>query len=198
MSNSEQGIMMLNWSKTFQSFWSHSSVLALEKQPKNLDFQSVFTPLVATFNETCAPTSWKYVAQQGIGMPTWSKIFQTFWLHSSVFALEKQSTSLNFPSVFTSNRPFGGYFQWNACTYFQKICSWTRYSEAKLIKKFPNFLVALLRFSFTKKQPENLNFQSAFTSNRPFGGYFEWNACTHFQKIWSCPRHEHSKINRKI
>ena len=106
--------------------------------------------LVATFSETRAPTSRKYVAEQDTMMPNWSKTFQNFWSHFSVFALEKQPKNLNFQSVFTSKRPFGGYFLWNACTYFQKICSWTRYSDSKLSKNISNFLAALLRFSFRK------------------------------------------------
>ena len=108
---SGQGIVMPGWSKTFQTFWSHSSVFALEKQPKNLNFQSVLplrNPLVATFSETCAPTFTKYVADQGIVMRNWSKTFQIFWSHSFVFALEKQPNNLNFQSFFTSKRPFGG------------------------------------------------------------------------------------------
>ena len=76
--------------------------------------------------------------------------FQTIWSHSSVFAFEEQLKNLNFQSFFTSKRPSGGYFQWNVCTYFQKICSWTRYSNAKLIKTFQNFLVALLDLCFGK------------------------------------------------
>ena len=36
----EHGIVMPNCSKTFQTVWSHSSVFALEKQPKNINFQS--------------------------------------------------------------------------------------------------------------------------------------------------------------
>ena len=92
-------------------------------------------------------------------IPNVSETRQSSWSRSSVFALEKWSKYLNFRSFFTSNRPFGGYFQWNACTYFQKICSWTRYSDAKLIKNILNFLVTLLRFCF-RKQPKNLNFQS--------------------------------------
>ena len=40
---------------------------------------------VATFNETRAPTSRKNVAKQGTVMPNWSKTFQIFWLHFSVF-----------------------------------------------------------------------------------------------------------------
>ena len=107
-------------------------------------------PLVATSSETYAPTSREYVAEQDIAMPNWSKIFQAFWLHSSLFALEKQPKNLNFQSVFTSKKPFGGYFQWNACTYFQKICSWTSYSNAKLIGNISDLLVALLRFCFRK------------------------------------------------
>ena len=68
----EQGIAMPNWSKTFQTFLSHSSVFALEKQPKNLNFQ-VFLPLrdplVAAFGETGAPTSRWYVAEEGVIIP---------------------------------------------------------------------------------------------------------------------------------
>ena len=174
-------------------------------------------------------------------MPNWSKTFQTFSSHSFDFPLGKQPTNLNVQCFFTSNTTFGDYFQWNACTYFQKTCIWTRYSEFKLIKNISTFLVALLCFSFRrttqkykfsefflplidylvatfsqtrgstsrkyvsvqgivnsnwskpfqtfwllssvfplKKEPKNLNFQSFFTSNRPFGGYFRWNACTYF------------------
>ena len=111
---------------------------------------------------------------------------QSSWSGSSVFALEKWSKYLNFQSFFTSFRPFGGYFQWNACIYFQKICIWTRYSDAKLIKNISNFLVTLLRFSF-RKQPKNLNIQEFFTSFRHFGGYYQWNTCIYFQKtcIWT-------------
>ena len=68
---SQQGIVMPNWSKTFQTFWSHSSVLYLEKQPKNLNF-TVFLPLrdplLSTFNQTRAPTSKNYVTEQSIVM----------------------------------------------------------------------------------------------------------------------------------
>ena len=45
---------------------------------------------MATFNETHTPTSRKYVGEQGIVMLNWSETSQTFWLHSSGFALEKQ------------------------------------------------------------------------------------------------------------
>ena len=66
---------------------------------------------MANFNETRAPTSKKYVAEQGMVMPNWSKTFQTFWSHSSNFALEKQPKNITFHSVFTSKRPFNGYIQ---------------------------------------------------------------------------------------
>ena len=95
----EQGVVMPSWSKPFQSSWSHSSVFALQKLIKNLNFQSFFTsksPLVATFNEMRASTSRKYVAEQGIVMPNWWKTFQNFLLHFSVFALEKLTKNLNF------------------------------------------------------------------------------------------------------
>ena len=71
----EKGILMPNWSITCQSFRSHASILALEKQPKKLNFQSFFLPLrdpfVATFNETRAPTSRIYVTGQGMVMSNW-------------------------------------------------------------------------------------------------------------------------------
>ena len=83
---------------------SHSSVFALGKEQKNINFHVFFTrqPLVATFNEAHAPTFRKFVAEQDIGMANSSKIFQTFKVHSSFFALEKQPKNLNFHCVFTS------------------------------------------------------------------------------------------------
>ena len=83
-------------------------------------------------------------------VPNASETRQSSWSGSSVFALEKWSKNLNFHSFFTSNRPFGGNFQWKACIYFQKLGSWIRYSDAILIKNISKFLVALLRFSFWK------------------------------------------------
>ena len=97
-----------------------------------------------------APISKKYVTEQGIAMPNWSETFETFWWHSYSFALEKQPKNLNFQTFYTSNKPFGGYFQWNACTYFQKIYNSTRYTDAKLIKNISNFFVKLVRFYFRK------------------------------------------------
>ena len=56
--------------------------------------------LVATFNVTRAPTSRKYVAEQGMVMPIWSKRFPAFRSDSSVFASEKRPKNLNFESFF--------------------------------------------------------------------------------------------------
>ena len=63
---------MRSGSKIFRTFRSHYSVFALEKQPKNLTsqiFLSLINPLAATFNETRAPTSGKYVTEGGILTP---------------------------------------------------------------------------------------------------------------------------------
>ena len=154
---------------------------------------------MATFNKRRAPTSRIYICEQGIVMPNLSKMFQTFWLHSSIFNLEKPPKNLNFYSFFLPliNRAFGGYFQWNACTYFQKICNWRRYCDAKLIKNISNFLVALIPFCF-RKQPKNLNFQTCFTFNRPFGGYFQWKVRTYFQKICNWGRYSDAKLSKSI
>ena len=85
--------MMSKWSKAFQTFCLHSSVFALKKAPKNINFRASFTSNIffgGTSNETRAPTSGKYVGEKGIVMSNWSKWFQTSWSHSSVCALEKE------------------------------------------------------------------------------------------------------------
>ena len=135
---------------TLLCFW-------FREQPKTLNFLPLKDTLLGTFIETRASTSRKHASEQGIVMSNWSKTFQNFRSHSFVFPLEKQPTNLNFQSLFSSNRPFGDYFQWKDCAYFQKICNSARYSDAKLIKNISKVLVVLLRFSF-RKEPKNLNF----------------------------------------
>ena len=76
---------------------------------------------MATFNETRAPTSRAHAAEQIIVMPNSSKKFQNFWFHFSVFALDKHLEILNIQRFSTARRHFGGYFQLNVCTYFEKI-----------------------------------------------------------------------------
>ena len=120
---------------------------------KKLNFES-FLPLkrtlVATLNENRAATSRKYVAEQRVIMANPLKTFQSFWLQSSIFAVVKFLESLNFWSIFTSKRTFGGHFQWNMCTLSWKMCNWTRYSNAKSTVDSSIVLVALFRFCFRK------------------------------------------------
>ena len=151
---------------------------------------------MATFNTTRAPNSRKYVTQQGILMPNWTRTFQAFWLHSSVFVLEKQHKNLNFQSFLPLVGPFGGYFQWNACTYFQKLCSWTRNSNGNLIKNIWNLSVTLLPFCF-RKTTWKAKFSELFTSKTLFGGYFQWHTCTYFQRICSWTRYSNVKLIKK-
>ena len=98
---SKPGKSILDLSEKRRVFWLHSSVFALEKQRQNLHFQS-FLPLkhslVATFNETCAPTSRKHVVEQGIIMSNLSDKFRRS--HPTVFVLEKQLKNLNFQNFF--------------------------------------------------------------------------------------------------
>ena len=96
-----------------KNFWSHSSIFDFEKQPKNLNFQTFLPlrdPLEATFKETRAPTSRKYIAEQGIVISSLLKTFQTFRSHPSILAIEKLQKNVNFQSFFTSRRTLGGYF----------------------------------------------------------------------------------------
>ena len=144
----EQSRVMPNSSITFQTFWWHLSVFPLDKKPKYLNFQSVFTSS-RSFGGYFQPTTLSLIlAELGKMMPNSSKSFQTFWSHFFVFPLENQPKNLNFPCVFTSNSPFGGYFQWKRSIDFQKICSWTRYNHAKFVENLRNFLVAPVRFCF--------------------------------------------------
>ena len=56
--------------------------------------------MLASFIETRAPTSGKHGAEQGIVMANPEKTFQTFWLHSPLFALERQPKNLTLQSFF--------------------------------------------------------------------------------------------------
>ena len=72
---------------------------ALKYKSKNLNFKSFLslkTTFVATFNlelpcfsNMLAPISRKYVTEEDIMMLTLLQTSQIFWLHFSVFALEK-------------------------------------------------------------------------------------------------------------
>ena len=87
----EQGTMARSMAGTL-TFLSHFSVFAFEKYPKSIKYQKFFTfkeSLVATFNENYALTSRKYVVEQDKTMPNLSQSLYCFWLHFSVFALEK-------------------------------------------------------------------------------------------------------------
>ena len=55
-------------------------------------------PLVATFNQTRAPTSRKYVAEQGVIVLNLLDTLQSSWTHYSSSALEKLSKNLNIKS----------------------------------------------------------------------------------------------------
>ena len=46
---------------------------------------------MATLSETCALTCRTNVAEKGMAIPNLSETLRLLWLHSSVFALEKES-----------------------------------------------------------------------------------------------------------
>ena len=154
--------MTPNWSKTFQKFWSHSSVLSLEKQPANLNFQSFFIsdrPFGDYFQWNECAYFQKICNLARHCDAKLIKNISKFLVALLRFGFRKEPKSLNFHIFLGSNRPFVGYIQWMAYTYFQKICIWTRYIDPKLIKNILNLLVILLRFWF-RKQLRTLNFQS--------------------------------------
>ena len=101
---SEQGVVIQSSSDSLQSSQFNSSISALEKQSKSLNFRSFLSPLKKlcwlAFHKTHAPTSRKYVAEQGIMMPNLLPKLRYFGSHSSGFALEKYTKNLNFQSFF--------------------------------------------------------------------------------------------------
>ena len=87
----EQGILTEKLIKHISNFLDALLRFCFRKITWKSKFSVFFllrNPFYATFNETRAPTSRKYLAEQGLVMRTWSRAFQTFWLHSSVFALD--------------------------------------------------------------------------------------------------------------
>ena len=121
-----------------------------------------------------------------------SKTFQTF-----PFFLYKINLKIWIFSLSNSKRTFGGYFQWNACTYLQNICRWTKYSDAELIKIFQTFWSHSSVFVL-QKQPKNLSFHIFFTSRSPISGYFQWNTCTYFLRICRWTTYSVAKFIIKI
>ena len=130
---------LLNSTKVLKSFekhkllWSHSSVFALTNSVKSAHFWTFLLPqgaLVVTFNETRAITSKKYIAEQGIDIP---KVLQKQIALVALlrFYVRIIASKMLFGRFFISKKTFN--VQWNACTYFQKICSWTRYESSKIL-----------------------------------------------------------------
>ena len=145
---------------------------ALEKQSEKLNFQSFFTSkkhFDVYFQWNAYVYSWKYVVKQGEPTPNWSKLFQTFWSHSSVLVLEKNSENLNCQSSFTFKKPFGGNFKRNKCTYFKNYIVKIGLQTPKWAEAFLIFWPNCSIFSL-EKQTEKLNFHSYFTSKKTFGG----------------------------
>ena len=93
----EQGTVMSNCWKSFHTLWLHSASFAIKKA-KHLRFQNFFP--FRRHLHLRAPTSGKYVAEQGLVMSNWLKTFQRFWSHFSIFGLEKQPKNLKFQSSF--------------------------------------------------------------------------------------------------
>ena len=57
-----------------------------------------------------------YIVKESMNIPKWWKRHKSFWSRSLV-------KTANFSEPFTSEITIDGYFLWNVCTHFQKICS---------------------------------------------------------------------------
>ena len=139
---------------------------------------------MATFSETCAPPSRKYVGEQGIVMANLSQKLQFLWWHSSVFPLEKQPKKLIFQRFFTFKTPFGGYFQGNVYTHFQKVCIKIRQNISDLAEKFQVFWSHSSVFVLENIKLKS-KFQTFFTSKLPLVATFKKTYADTFRKYVS-------------
>ena len=147
--------MMPDLWKTRQSFWLHSSFLALERHQENLNFQRFYTTktnfdgdfqweLCTNFQKKCSWGRYKSLQFFGSEPPV--------LLSERVFYLLK--------------RLGGGCFQWDGWdgVHFQMIWSGTSCINSKFIRDTRRFLVTLLRFCFVfEKYSKNF---SVFTNKK--------------------------------
>ena len=92
----EQVVIIQNLSEALQSSLLHSTSFALEKQFKDLTFDSFFISkktLVAIFYETRAHTSIKNVVEQGIIMENLQEHFRLFG-RTSPFSTQKNTLKM--------------------------------------------------------------------------------------------------------
>ena len=98
---------------------------SLEKQPENLEFQSIFASKrtsVATCNKTLAPIFKKKKKKKNDAkfaqFITDASVFLVSLIH---FALQKNALKMVF--LFTSKRTSCGYIQQKVYSHFQKTCN---------------------------------------------------------------------------
>ena len=166
---SKTSISIVNSSEQFWSFWSHSSVFAIEKWPKNLNFYSSFFSKrivddyfqwnqCTHFEKICTWLPWSFLIYQ--------RNFHFWRSHSSFISLEDQPKNLNFHGSFISKILLGGYFQWNMCTQFQKICIWPSHEYSKFIIKTTIFLVFIIFLSLKELLVATFSEICALTSRK--------------------------------
>ena len=151
---------------------------------------------MANLKETCALTYRKFVFEQGNNIPYYSEKFQFFGGTPPDF-FRKATLKSKFSDFLISKIPFRGYFQGNVCTHFQKICIWTRQKHSGFIRETSSFWVTLLHFCFRKTTLKFKFTEFFLPSERPFRGYFQWNACTYFQEICSWTKSNSAKFIRE-
>ena len=86
------------------------------------------------------------------------------------------------------------YFDWNTCIHFQKLWSLLNVPKSSTNTNYFGFTPL---FCFRIIASQKLIFEIWLPLKEPFGGYFRWNACTHFQKMCCCSRYEPYKIIQK-
>ena len=108
------------------------------------------------------------LSEPGMIIANLSGIFQFFWLHSSVFILEKKHKNLSFQSFLPLRDTLVATFNKRHTPTFTKFVP-----EQGIVERYREisiFFVVLLRFCF-KKTTEKDKYLEFFTSRRTFGGY---------------------------
>ena len=142
---------------------------------KNFIFCAV--PLMTTLIETHALTSRKYTAKDIMSNLKQSKHYELLWLHYSVFALEHLASEMIIFLFF--------YLQNNIWLLLIEKCV-NKSPDTMRQNKVNTFQKYHVKHKLPCSHFSNFaKFSKFFNSERTIGGYFQLNACIHFQEIYS-------------
>ena len=174
-----------------------ADLLTFTKEILNEKLHFCAVPLMTTLIETHALMSRKYIPKGTMSNLKQSKHYELLWLHYSVFALEHlASEMIIFLFFYLQNKIWLLLIEKCVNTSpdtmgQDKVNTFQKYHAKHKLPCSHSSNFAL------QKQPKKAKFSKFFNSERTIGGYFQWNACIHFQEIYSWRRYKNSKTITK-